>query len=153
MEPVGKPLSAHYWWGGWVYPIEYAYSFGLVLFYFVLFGLYSHFVLDSWDLFHDDVMIWKYSPHDWPFVLGIRWSLVVFPHKGTVMPVLDVSFDVSRNSCLNIWLSDWWFQTFWDSCDLTVMLSIFFRVASLALGQYCPSASEVNLKNMDMIDH
>ena len=31
---------------------------------------------------HDEVIKWKHFPSYWPFVSGIRRSLVDFPHKG-----------------------------------------------------------------------
>ena len=37
---------------------------------------------------NDDVMTWKWSLHYWPFVRGIRWSSVDFPHKGPVIWIL-----------------------------------------------------------------
>ena len=32
--------------------------------------------------YHDDVIKWKHYPRYWPFVRGIHWSPVNFPHKG-----------------------------------------------------------------------
>ena len=31
---------------------------------------------------HDDVIKWEHIPRYWPFVRGIHWIPVDFPHKG-----------------------------------------------------------------------
>ena len=40
---------------------------------------------------HDDVIKWKHFPRYWPFVRGIHWSLVIFPHNGQWRRVLMFS--------------------------------------------------------------
>ena len=40
---------------------------------------------------HGDVIKWKHLPRYWPFVPGIHWSLVNFPHKGQWWRVLMFS--------------------------------------------------------------
>ena len=45
---------------------------------------------------HDDVIKWKHFPHYWPFVRGIQWSPVNFPHKGQSRGVLMFSLICAR---------------------------------------------------------
>ena len=51
-------------------------------------------------LLHDDVMIWKYFLHYWPFGQGIQWLLVDSQHKGPVMQSFESLLDVKLISCL-----------------------------------------------------
>ena len=58
---------------------------------------------------HDDVFKWKYFPRYWPFVRGIRRSLVNSPHKGQWHGALTFSLICAWT---NGWLSRrWWFKT------------------------------------------
>ena len=65
---------------------------------------------------HDDVIKWKHFPCHWPFVRGIQWSPVNFPHKGQRCGILLFSLICAWiNSCSKQLLS-WWFET--PSCPL-----------------------------------
>ena len=51
---------------------------------------------------HDDVIKWKHFPRYWPFVRGIHWSPVNFPHKGQWRGVLMFSLICTWiNGCVN----------------------------------------------------
>ena len=73
------------------------------------------------------------------------------PVKSPVTWSFDVFFDLRLNQRLSKQSWGWWFETLsrplWRHYNV---LSIFFRVTSLALGQShdCPSASEATLKNI-----
>ena len=54
---------------------------------------------------HDDVIKWKYFPRYWPFVRGIHWSPVIFPHKGQWRGALRFSLICAR---INSWSKQWW---------------------------------------------
>ena len=54
-----------------------------------------------WTHMHDDTLTWKPFPHYWLFVGGIHQSLVDSPHKGPVMPSIDVFFILGLNNLLN----------------------------------------------------
>ena len=49
---------------------------------------------------HDDVIKRKHFPRYWPFVRGIHWSPVTFPHKGQWRG--DLMF-----SLICFWINDW----------------------------------------------
>ena len=49
-------------------------------------------------ILHDDVIKWKRSPRNWPFVRGIHRSPVNYPHKGQWRGALMFSL---------IWLNGW----------------------------------------------
>ena len=49
---------------------------------------------------HDDVLKWKHSPRNWPFVRGIHRSPVNFPHKGQLRGALMFSF-------ICAWINTW----------------------------------------------
>ena len=49
---------------------------------------------------HDDVIKWKYFPHNWPFVRGIHRSPVNSQHKGQWRGAL-------RFSLICFWINDW----------------------------------------------
>ena len=49
---------------------------------------------------HDDVIKWKHFPRYWPFVWGIHWSPVNYPHKGRWRGVLMFSL-----ACA--WINRW----------------------------------------------
>ena len=78
--------------GAWVaYPIKDVQYFGWIIF----FWLYHEFLV-----IHDDVIKWKHFPRYWPFVRGIHWSSVNFPHKGQWRGALMFSLICS-------WINDW----------------------------------------------
>ena len=49
---------------------------------------------------HDDVIIWKHFPRNWPFVREIHRSPVNFPHKGQWRGALMFSL-------IYAWINDW----------------------------------------------
>ena len=49
---------------------------------------------------HDDVIIWKHFPRNWPFVRGIHQSPVNSPHKGQWRGALMFSL-------ISAWINDW----------------------------------------------
>ena len=49
---------------------------------------------------HDDVIKWKYFPHNWPFVRGLHRSPVNSPHKGQWRGAL-------RFSLICVWINGW----------------------------------------------
>ena len=51
----------------------------------------------------DDVIKWKHFPRYWPFVQGIRWSPLNFPHKGQWRGALMFSLFCAR---LNGWANN-----------------------------------------------
>ena len=59
---------------------------------------------------HDDVIKWKYSLHNWPFVWGIHQWLVNSPHKGQVTWSFDVFFDLCLNKRFSKQLRCRWFD-------------------------------------------
>ena len=63
---------------------------------------------------HVDVIKWKHFPRYWPFVRGIRRSLVNSPHRGQWRGTLI--FDLRLNKRLSIQSWGWWFGT--PSCPL-----------------------------------
>ena len=62
-----------------------------------------------------DAMTWKCFLHNWPFVRGIQWLLVVFPHKGPLM----LSLSSAWTSC---WTNSGT-EMPWQSCDIITMTS------------------------------
>ena len=70
---------------------------------------------------HEDVVPWKCLPHYWPFVRGIHRSPVDSPHKGSVMPMFGVFFDISLNRMSNKHSICRWLKTPLRSCEITVM--------------------------------
>ena len=62
--------------------------------------LVSHTVTKKDFKYHDDVIKWKHFPHHWPFVRGIHWSPVNFPHKGQWRGALMFSL-------ICAWMKDW----------------------------------------------
>ena len=65
---------------------------------------------------YDDVIKLKHFPRYWPFVRGINWSPVNFPHKGQWRGAL-------RFSLVCAWINGWgwWFETqsppLWRHCN------------------------------------
>ena len=49
---------------------------------------------------HDDVIKWKHFPRYWPFVWGIYWPPVNFPHEGQWRGALVFSL-------IGAWINDW----------------------------------------------
>ena len=52
---------------------------------------------------HDDVIKWKYFPRYWPFVRGIHWSPVNYPHKSQWRGALKFSLICAR---INGWVNN-----------------------------------------------
>ena len=52
------------------------------------------------ELWHDDVIKWKYFPRNWPFLREIHRSPVNFPHKGQWRGALMFSL-------IYAWINDW----------------------------------------------
>ena len=51
----------------------------------------------------DDVIKWKNFPRNWPFVQGIHWSPVNYPHKGQWSGALMLSLICAR---INGWVNN-----------------------------------------------
>ena len=51
--------------------------------------------------FDDIIMAWKHFSHYWSLVKGTHWSLMDFPHKGSIRQSFGVFFVVSLNKLLN----------------------------------------------------
>ena len=59
---------------------------------------------------HDDVIKWKHSPRNWPFVRGIHRSRWI-PTQRPVTRSFDVFFDLRLNRRLSKQSWGWWFET------------------------------------------
>ena len=94
---------------------------------------------------HDDVIKWKYFPHNWPFVRGIHRSPVNSPYKGQWRGALMFSL-------ICVWINDWennreaWdLRRYCAHYDVIVMdglytadIFLFFIFLSAPLIVYCP---------------
>ena len=129
---------------------------------------------------HDDVIKWKHFPRYWHFVSGTNRSPVDSPHKGLWRGPGDAELWCFISAWTNGWVNNldagdlrrhranynvtvmvitvtvmdflWLYnQSLWIR---VIGFSPIFRLVSQAPGQsqYCPSACEVNLKNMGKID-
>ena len=85
---------------------------------------------------HDDVIKWKHFSRCWPFVRGIHWSPVDFPHEGQWRGALIFSL-------IRAWTNGWAIKTpmIWDATPL-IMTSLwwywFFRSRGDACHKICP---------------
>ena len=74
------------------------------------------------DIYHDDVIKWKYFPRYWPFVRIIHWSPVNFPHKGQWRGALMFSLICTLNKRLSKQSWGGWFGTpsrpLWRHCNV-----------------------------------
>ena len=59
------------------------------------------FEMTTEDIFHDDVIKWKFFSRNWPFVWGIHRSPVTSPHKGQWRGALMFSFLFWIHDCVN----------------------------------------------------
>ena len=59
---------------------------------------HAHMIREAYS--HDDVIKWKHFPRYWPFVQGIHWSPVNFPHKGQWPRALMFSL-------ICVWINGW----------------------------------------------
>ena len=72
---------------------------------------HPHTITSMMTLGHDDVIKWKLFPRYWPFVRGIRRSLVNSPHKGQWRGAVIFSLIYALNKRLSKQSWDWWFET------------------------------------------
>ena len=65
--------------------------------------------------------IWKSFAYYWPFLKGMHWPTVIFPHEGPVMQNFDVFLVVSITSC---WLNNCSFSDL--RCQDMLVMSLMF---------------------------
>ena len=69
-------------------------------------------------MLHGDVIKWKHFPHYWPFVRGIHWWPLDFPHKGLWCGALMFFFDLYLSKRLRKQL-----HSLWRHCNVSSLTS------------------------------